>query len=129
MQDLEIRLATTDRVREHVIADFTNPSSDTVWRLPRMVALSEYGLGKTGNEREEHDVAEFLGATELEWQRSQDPEESWRECRLHTRNLLGRPKYLELIETLSDQSSDAALETTIDEFRAKEQSTDQGQLF
>jgi hypothetical protein len=41
-----------------------------------------------------------LGPRFYDWQLAQTPEESWKECHIHARNLLGEEGYDELIERI-----------------------------
>jgi hypothetical protein len=48
-----------------------------------------------------------MGPRFYDWQLAQSPEESWRECHLHARNLLGREGYFKLLaEVLSETEQD-----------------------
>jgi len=53
-------------------------------------------------ERTQHPqpVASRLGPRFYDWQLAQTPEESWRECHLYARNLLGEAGYAKLLEEI-----------------------------
>ncbi|MFH1951157.1 MAG: hypothetical protein ABIL06_06035 [Pseudomonadota bacterium] len=71
--------------------------------LPETLRLSDYGLGHDERAKEHQPVASRLGPRFYDWQLAQSPEESWRECHLHARNLLGEGGYLNLLgEVLRD---------------------------
>ena len=57
--------------------------------LPETLRLADYGLGHDERAKEPQPVASRLGPRFYDWQLAQSPEESWRECHLHARNLLG----------------------------------------
>ena len=71
--------------------------------LPETLRLADYGLGHDERAKEPQPVASRLGPRFYDWQLAQSPEESWRECHLHARNLLGESGYLNLLgEVLKD---------------------------
>lgn len=59
------------------------------WMLPDHFRLADLGLGHDDRAQHPQPVAPALGPRFYEWQLAQDPAESWRECELHARNLLG----------------------------------------
>ena len=65
--------------------------------LPETLRLADYGLGHDKRAKEHQPVASRLGPRFYDWQLAQDPEESWRECHLHARNLLGGEGYSKLL--------------------------------
>jgi hypothetical protein len=80
------------------------------WQLPESIDLGEYGLGDGSSGRV--DVRSRFGARYYSWQESQSVEESWRECHLHARNLLGPSGYASLLAELqSPPSSELAPES------------------
>jgi len=66
-------------------------STDLVegWMLPETFRLADLGLGHDKRAKQAQPVAPALGPRFYEWQLSQAAAESWRECELHARNLLG----------------------------------------
>ena len=64
----------------------------------RRVRLADYGLGHDDRAKVHQPVASRLGPRFYDWQLAQSPEESWRECHLHARNLLGEAGYRHLVE-------------------------------
>jgi hypothetical protein len=54
-------------------------------------------LGHDDRAKEPQPVASRLGPRFYDWQLAQSPEESWRECELHARNLLGEVGYQALL--------------------------------
>ena len=63
------------------------------WMLPETLRLADYGLGHDERAREPQPVASRLGPRFYDWQLVQSADESWRECHLHARNLLGEHGY------------------------------------
>ena len=59
------------------------------WLLPDELRLADYSLGQDGRALHPQPVSSRLGPRFLDWQLLQNTEESWQECKLHTRNLLG----------------------------------------
>ena len=59
--------------------------------LPETLRLADplLGLGHDARALELQPVASALGPRFYDWQLVQDAAESWRECELHARNLLG----------------------------------------
>ena len=57
--------------------------------LPETLRLADSGLGHDDRAKERQPVASRLGPRFYDWQLTQTLEESWRECHLHARNLLG----------------------------------------
>ena len=70
------------------------------WMLPETLRLADYGLGHDDRAKKHQPVASRLGPRFYDWQLEQDPEESWRECELHARNLLGEEGYRKLLEEI-----------------------------
>ena len=63
--------------------------------------LADYGLGHDDRAREHQPVRECFGPRFYDWQLAQTPAESWRECHLHARNLLGPEGYQALLDELA----------------------------
>jgi hypothetical protein len=64
-----------------------------------------WGIGSSGRV----DVRSRLGARYYSWQESQSVEESWRECHLHARDLLGPSGYASLLAELQSPSEASAV--------------------
>ena len=71
------------------------------WMLPETLRLADYGLGHDDRAKEHQPVRECFGPRFYDWQLAQSPEESWRECHLHARNLLGKDGYQSLLDELA----------------------------
>jgi hypothetical protein len=73
--------------------------------LPETLRLSDYGLGYDDRAKEHQPVASRFGPRFYDWQLAQTPEESWRECHLHARNLLGEEGYRQLLADIEAEKS------------------------
>ena len=105
--DLESKIEDAEGDREKGIEAFLTQNHGEGWMLPETLRLVDYGLGH--DERAEHPqpVASRLGPRFYDWQFVQSAEESWRECHLHARNLLGAREYaLLLAELIGRRTSD-----------------------
>lgn len=71
------------------------------WMLPEVLCLADLDLGHDDRAQHPQPVREKLGPRFLDWQLAQDVDESWAECELHARNLLGAAGYESLQYNLS----------------------------
>jgi hypothetical protein len=85
------------------ITSFLAQNNGRGWELPDRLRLSDYGLGGAGGDREV-EVKSRFGERYYSWQEAQSVEESWRECHLHARNLLGPSGYAQLLSELASPS-------------------------
>jgi hypothetical protein len=95
--DLEKNISAWGGDREKGIAAFLIQNDGEGWLLPETLRLADYGLGHDDRAKEHQPVASRLGPRFYDWQLAQDAEESWRECHLHARNLLGEVGYQKLL--------------------------------
>jgi hypothetical protein len=95
--DLEEKIQECGGDREKGIEAFLNQNNGEGWMLPETLRLADYGLGHDERAKEHQPVASRLGPRFYDWQLAQSAEESWRECHIHARNLLGERGYLELL--------------------------------
>jgi hypothetical protein len=70
------------------------------WMIPETLRLADYGLGHDDRAKQHQPVASRLGPRFYDWQLAQSAEESWKECHLHARNLLGEEGYKRLLEDI-----------------------------
>jgi hypothetical protein len=98
--DLEEKIRACGGDREKGIEAFLNQNDGEGWMLPETLRLADYGLGHDERAKEHQPVASRLGPRFYDWQLAQSPEESWRECHLHVRNLLGEAGYNLLLEDI-----------------------------
>lgn len=78
------------------------------WMLPDHFRLADLGLGHDDRAQHPQPVAPALGPRFYDWQLAQDPAESWRECELHARNLLGPEGFERLKAELEGRAIDPA---------------------
>jgi len=86
--------------RDKGIEVFCSMNGGEGWMLPETLRLADLGLGHDERAKRAQPVRERLGERFLPWQLEASPEESWKECRLHARNLLGEEGYKKLMEEL-----------------------------
>ena len=95
--DLEEKIRACGGDREKGIEAFLNQNDGDGWILPETLRLADYGLGHDERAKQPQPVASHLGPRFYDWQLAQSAEESWRECHLHARNLLGEEGYKQLL--------------------------------
>jgi hypothetical protein len=95
--NLEQKICEHGGDREAGIEAFLTQNNGEGWLLPETVRLADYGLGNDERALEHQPVASRLGPRFYDWQLAQSAEESWRECHLHARNLLGEACYQNLL--------------------------------
>jgi hypothetical protein len=95
--DLQAKITACGGDRDKGIEAFLSQNDGEGWMLPETLRLSDYGLGHDDRAKEPQPVASRLGPRFYDWQLAQSPEESWRECELHARNLLGEAGYQALL--------------------------------
>ncbi|MBK7923172.1 MAG: hypothetical protein IPJ95_05990 [Gemmatimonadetes bacterium] len=71
------------------------------WMLPEAIRLSDYDLGRDNRAHHPQPVRDRLGPRFFDFQVEQSVEDSWKECRLHARNLLGEAGYAALERELA----------------------------
>ncbi len=98
--ELENNIRDCNGDREKGIEYFLNQNDGEGWMLPETLRLADYTLGHDERAKEHQPVASRLGPRFYDWQLTQSPEESWRECHLHARNLLGVEGYKKLFENI-----------------------------
>jgi hypothetical protein len=95
--DLEDKILACGGDREKGIEAFLNQNDGEGWMLPETLCLADYDLGHDERAKHFQPVASRLGPRFYDWQLAQSPDESWRECHLHARNLLGETGYKQLL--------------------------------
>ncbi|MEI6448109.1 MAG: hypothetical protein WCO96_09575, partial [Actinomycetes bacterium] len=78
------------------------------WMLPEQFRLADLGLGHDERAKQPQPVSSVLGPRFFDWQLAQDAAESWRECELHARNLLGAEGFENLKAELEGRSTPQA---------------------
>ena len=92
-QELQRDIDAAGGDREKGIDAFLAQNHGEGWMLPETLRLADYGLGHDERARHPQPVASRLGPRFYDWQLVQSADESWRECHLHARNLLGTHGY------------------------------------
>ena len=101
--DLETKISECAGDRNKGIEAFLNQNDGEGWMLPESLRLADYGLGHDDRAKEHQPVSSRLGPRFYDWQLAQSSEESWNECHLHARNILGHSGYYRLLgEVLSE---------------------------
>ena len=98
--DLEEKIKAAGGDREKGIEAFLAQNDGEGWMIPETLRLADYGLGHDERAKVHQPVRSRLGPRFYDWQLAQTPEESWRECHLHARNLLGEAGYRKLLADL-----------------------------
>ena len=111
------------------IEAFCNQNDGEGWMLPETLRLADYGLGHDERAREHQPVRECFGPRFYDWQLAQTPEESWRECHLHARNLLGAEVYQRLIDEIEGRAPSPATAPAAVATSKKNEGNGQGKLF
>ena len=105
--DLQAKVDAAGGDRERGIATFLTQKDGEGWMLPETLRLADYGLGHDERARHPQTVASRLGPRFYDWQLVQSADESWRECHLHARNLLGEHGYaLRIVDMVAQQMTD-----------------------
>lgn len=91
--------------------------------LPETLRLADLGLGHDDRASEPQPVAAALGQRFYDWQLSQDAAESWRECALHARNLLGAEGFEKLQAELEGRAEDPGSDSRATQTTAKPDTT------
>lgn len=99
--DLEEKIRACGGDRDAGIEAFLSQNHGEGWMLPETLRLADYGLGHDERAKHPQPVASRLGPRFYDWQLAQSAEESWRECHLHARNLLGEQGYRELLDEIA----------------------------
>jgi hypothetical protein len=97
-RDLHERIVASGGDVEKAIEAFCEQNDGEGWMLPETLRLADYGLGHDDRAKQHQPVRECFGPRFYDWQLIQTSEESWRECHLHARNLLGPDGYQALLD-------------------------------
>lgn len=103
--DLEAKIREHGGDRDAGITAFLAQNDGEGWMLPETLRLADYGLGHDERAQQAQPVASRLGPRFYDWQLAQSAEESWRECRLHARNLLGEAGYQKLLSEIEAEKN------------------------
>jgi len=122
--DLEAKIRACGGDREKGIEAFLSQNDGEGWMLPETLRLADYGLGYDERAKEPQPVASRLGPRFYDWQLAQSPEESWRECHLHARNLLGEEGYKKLLDEIEGKTRDGCGTSESKPLEIREQGAD-----
>ena len=117
--DLKTKIESAGGDREKGIETFLNQNHGEGWMLPETLRLADYALGHDERARHPQPVASCLGPRFFDWQLVQSADESWRECHLHARNILGAHEYALLLAELIERRAtdgDNYLDLLTDDF-------------
>jgi hypothetical protein len=103
--DIEEKIREHGGHRQAGIEAFLTQNNGEGWMLPETARLADYDLGHDERALERQPVASRLGPRFYDWQLTQSAEESWRECHLHARNLLGEAGYQNLLAEIEAERS------------------------
>ena len=81
----------------HGLEAFQAQNCSESWLPPEHLCLADHQLGHDQTARQSQPVASRLGPRFCDWQLAQTTHESWRECHVHGRNLLGGQAYAHLV--------------------------------
>jgi hypothetical protein len=104
-KDLKDMIESCDGDRDKGIEKFCAQNDSDGWMLPETLTLADYEF-QHSNEKDyviperaksPQPVASFLGERFLPWQLEQSVEDSWKECEMHARNILGPDGFNDLM--------------------------------
>ena len=98
--DLESKVSVAGGNREQGVEAFLTQNDGEGWILPEELCLADYELGHDERAKRLQPVARRLGSRFYDYQLVQSAAESWKECHLHARNLLGTHHYAMLLVEL-----------------------------
>lgn len=127
--DLQQKIDQCGGDREAGIRAFCEQNNGEGWMLPETLRLADYGLGNDDRAKVHQPVVERLGPRFYDWQLAQTPEESWRECHLHARNLLGEMRYQHLLEEIEAEKRGELKPDTAPDMGKKDWKAKQRRLF
>ncbi len=105
--DLQAKIDAAGGDRQRGIEAFLTQNDGEGWMLPETLRLADYGLGHDERARHPQPVASRLGFRFYDWQLARSTDESWRECHLHARNLLGEHGYaLRVADLIAQRTTD-----------------------
>lgn len=112
-RDLKDMIAACGGDRDRGIEAFCRQNNGEGWMLPETLRLTDLGLGHDVRAKVSQPVRERLGERFLPWQLEQTPEESWAECELHARNILGPEGFAHLQAELRSETTPYATQTAL----------------
>ena len=107
--DLQGKIKPTVTDRKNEFQSFLSQNHGEGWMLPETLRLADYGLGHDDRAQHPQPVASCLGPRFYDWQLVQSADESWQECHLHARNLLGASEYARVTSSARDVQPEDSL--------------------
>ncbi|MGD0090904.1 MAG: hypothetical protein ABSE73_13385 [Planctomycetota bacterium] len=104
--DLQYMIRARGGDREKGITAFCNQNDGEGWMLPETLCLADLGLGHDDRAKRPQPVRTRLGERFLPWQHEQSAEDSWKECEMHARNLLGEAGFARLQAQLRGETAE-----------------------
>jgi hypothetical protein len=95
-EDLKSTIAAHGGIRDQGMASFCGQNEGEGWMLPEALCLADLGLGHDERARHPQPVRQRLGSRFYDFQLAQSAADSWKECELHARNLLGEVGFAQL---------------------------------
>lgn len=102
------------------IEKFINLNNGEGWMIPEKIKFSIFENGAIAFDDSngiEYEVASKLGPRFLPWQLEGTPEESWKECEMHARNILGEEGFKKFMKDLEEGRYDSPPSTTPSEHK------------
>ncbi len=106
-RDLKTMIRDHRGDREKGIEAFCNQNNGEGWMLPETLCLADLDLGHDERAKKPQLVRERLGPRFLPWQLEQSLKESWAECELHARNIVGEDGFKRLKAELDGKGANS----------------------
>ncbi|MFC1743117.1 Eco57I restriction-modification methylase domain-containing protein [Candidatus Riflebacteria bacterium] len=103
--DLQEFIKANGGDREKGIEAWCNQNDGEGWMIPEEICLADFGLGYDERAKKPQPVASRLGPRFLPWQLEQSVEESWKECEMHARNILGEEGFQKLEAEIENEKN------------------------
>ncbi len=107
-RDLKATIAANGGHRDRGIETFCTQNNGNGWMLPEALRLADLGVGHDDRAKTAQPVASRLGNRFYPFQLEQNAEDSWKECELHARNLLGAEGFEALQRELRGEPPESA---------------------
>ena len=127
--DLEEKIRACGGDCDAGIEAFLGQNDGEGWMPPETLRLAGCGLGQDERAQHPQPVASRLGPRFYDWQLAQSAEESWRECQLHARNLLGERGYRALLDEIAARADTSWSTSTADQSATTGDAARQDSLF
>ena len=95
-RDLKESIRECGGDRNRGIEAFCTQNNGEGWLVPETLCIADLGLGHDDRAKKPQAVRSRLGDRFFPWQLEQSVEDSWKECELHARNILGAKGYSHL---------------------------------